>query len=269
MYLEAALIPTMGIGDDIIATSFAKGAAERGELVAFGDGRRIIWGPHSEMVFKNNPNIARPGQERGKNIQWVQYYKGHRIYNSLGPNRWIWNYKFKVKPGELFFDKSEIIDPGTYGNRLILIEPNLPKKRHVVNKTWPAERWYGVYQALVKDGWFVRQFDYGGAVDVTTIKIPTANFRQAAGYVKAARLIILPEGGLHHTAAAVGTPAIVLFGGFAPPAVLGYDGHTNLTGGVTHACGSFGTCQHCVEAMKAITVDSVVGAAKRILNYHA
>jgi len=257
----------MGIGDDIIATSFAKGAAEAGKLVAFGDGKKIIWGPHSEMVFKNNPNIARPGQERG-NVTWVQYYKGHRIYNALGPGRWIWNYDFKVKPGEFFFDEAERIED-KYANRLILIEPNLPKKRHIQNKTWPKDRWVEVYQRLAKAGWFVRQFDYGGSVDLMTVKIKTKSFRHAAAVLKTARLIILPEGGLHHAAAAVGTPAVVLFGGFAPPAVLGYDEHTNLTGGVTRACGSFDTCQHCIEAMNAITVDSVVGAAERILKYHA
>lgn len=258
----------MGIGDDIIATSFAKGAAERGELIALGDGHRIIWGPHSETVFKNNPNIARPGQERGKGLKWVQYYKGHRIYNSLGPGRWIWNNKFRVKPGEFFFDATEMVED-KYANRLVLIEPNLPKKRHVINKTWPRDRWMDVYQHLARAGWFVRQLDYGGPVDITTVKIPTKNFRQAAAWLKTARLIILPEGGLHHAAAAVGTPAVVLFGGFAPPSVLGYDEHTNLTGGATHACGSFDTCQHCIDAMQAITVESVVGAAERILNYHA
>jgi hypothetical protein len=66
---------------------------------------------------------------------------------------------------------------------------------------------------------------------------------------------------MHHGAAAMNIPAVVLFGGFVPPAVTGYDSHTNLTGGAEFACGSFRYCEHCIAAMKAISVDEVVTAA--------
>src|SRR4029079_3225081 len=101
--LETSL---MGIGDDIIATGIAKGAAERGERIAFGNGKKIIWGPYSEMIFRNNPNVARPGEEN-KQVKWFHYYKGSRIYNMAGGGRWLWNYSFKVQPGEIYFDNSE------------------------------------------------------------------------------------------------------------------------------------------------------------------
>jgi hypothetical protein len=45
------------------------------------------------------------------------------------------------------------------------------------------------------------------------------------------------EGGMHHAAAAVGVPAVVLFGGFIPPEIMGYKGQISLTGGAT-ACGN-------------------------------
>jgi len=54
--------------------------------------------------------------------------------------------------------------------------------------------------------------------------------------------------------------AIVLFGGFVPPAVTGYPMHRNLTGGA-EACGSFNRCDHCLAAMRAISVDEVHAAA--------
>ena len=252
----------MGIGDQIMATGLARGAAERGKRVALGDGKTIRWNAHSEMIFRNNPNIAPPGSERAKNIEWVNFYKGHRIYNSAGANRWVWNYSFKVKPGEFFFGQTEdIYEPD---DKLILLEPNVPNKPCWPNKQWPVERWQQLADELMRAGWKVRQFEYGFPTRVAPMASTIGGFRQAAALLKSARLAILPEGGLHHAAAAVGTPAIVLFGGFVPPAVLGYDSHTNLTGGAT-ACGTFSRCQHCVDAMNNITVEDVLTAAQKYL----
>lgn len=251
----------MGIGDDIIATSLAKGARDRGELIAFGDGKTIFWGLHSRMIFKNNPNVALPGEERTKRVRWVQYYKGHRIYNSSSRDRWIWNYGFRVKPGEVFLDESETYEKD---DRLILIEPNVPiNKKCAPNKQWPLDRWQMVASELTRRGWNVRQFEYGAPNRVCS-SIHTNDFRQAIGRLGSARLAILHEGGLHHAAAAVGIPAVVLFGGFVPPQVLGYDDHVNLTGGA-EACGSYGKCDHCLEAMRNISAEQVIEVAGRLL----
>ena len=74
-----------------------------------------------------------------------------------------------------------------------------------------------------------------------------------------ARSALIPEGGLHHGAAALGVPAVVLFGGFIPPAVTGYADHANFTGGAT-ACGSLNKCLHCRDALEKITVEEVYNA---------
>jgi Glycosyltransferase family 9 (heptosyltransferase) len=251
----------MGIGDDIIATGIAKGAAKRGKRIAFGDGSRIKWGPYSAMVFKNNPNVAPPGSERSSDIEWNKYCKGNRIYNKQSTDRWIWNYEFGVQPGEFYFD--DIEDVHNADSDLILIEPNVPKKPCGPNKQWPLERWDRVSKELILSGFKVRQFEYGAPNHIAPRTL-TPTFRHAAALLKSARMAILPEGGLHHAAAAVGVPAIVLFGGFVPPAVLGYNGHINLTGGAT-ACGSFNRCPHCIAAMDAIQVKDVLDAAERLL----
>src|ERR1043166_4833514 len=250
----------MGIGDDIIATSMARGAAARGKRVAFGDGRRIIWGPHSATVFAHNPNVAAPGSERDADIEWMQYHKGHRVYNSQGDGRWLWNYDFRVRPGEFFLtDKEKSFD---VPNNLVMIEPNVPDKPCAPNKQWPIERWRRLAEILSERGFAVRQFGYGGRNGVAP-SIATSTFRRAAGLLARSPIAILPEGGLHHAAAAVGTPAVVLFGGFVSPSVFGYCGHVTLTGGAG-ACGSFTRCEHCVEAMRKISVDEVVAAATEI-----
>jgi hypothetical protein len=246
----------MGIGDDVIATGLARGAKDRGKRIAFGDGKRIIWGPHSSTIFRGNPNIALIGTERASDIEWIQYYKGHRIYNRQSGDRWTWNYEFRVSQGEIFFGDDEMKYEDD--DNLILMEPNVPNKPCGLNKQWPIDRFQQVADELTSAGFTVRQFDYGRPNRVAA-GVHTPTFRDAVARLKSARLAILAEGGLHHAAAAVGTPAVVLFGGFVPPEVLGYDTHVNLTGGAT-ACGSHRTCQHCIDAMRSITVDEVLDA---------
>ena len=66
-------------------------------------------------------------------------------------------------------------------------------------------------------------------------------------------------------AATVKAKGVVIFGGFIPPEITGYDFHTNLfTGG--EACGSRYSCKHCKAAMEAIGVDEVVEHMRKIID---
>ena len=64
-----------------MAAGLAKGAKARGKRIAFGDGKQIIWDHHSEQIFRGNPNIARPGDEGATDLEWINYYRGNRLYN--------------------------------------------------------------------------------------------------------------------------------------------------------------------------------------------
>lgn len=250
----------MGIGDDIIATGLAKGAAARGQRVAFGNGQAIIWGPHSKMVFMNNPNVAPPGSERADDLFWIAYYKGSRLYNKSNGERWIWNTAFAVRAGEFYFASNEnavAIPPGDF----VLIEPNVPKKLGTINKTWNFNNWQALVDAL--PGVRFVQCDYGGRLLKNVMPVKTAHFRQAARVMSKAKFAILPEGGMHHAAAALGVPAIVIFGSWADPAVLGYPEHVNITGGATKFCGSFRECDHCIDTLQSITVGEVLNHVLR------
>lgn len=243
----------MGAGDDVIATGLA-GAAQSKKKVAFGDGLRILWGPFSEEIFRHNPKIARPG-ERG-DLHWINYYKGHRIYNKAGAGRWIWNYEFAVTPGELYFHPGEMLR--SPHENFILIEPNLPWHKPItINKDWGEAKFQALADRLLRDGEDVVQFSHGKRRLKGVRVIETSTFRHALITMRGARIAVLPEGGLHHGAAALGIPAIVLFGGCVPPRVLGYDDHINLTGGAGEACGSVYRCDHCQRAMAQISVDEV------------
>jgi hypothetical protein len=240
----------------------ARGAAERGVKIAFGDGRQIIWDHHSNIILRFNPNVAAPAEHKRRNLEWIAHYKGHRLYNKNGSDRWIWNYDFRATPGEMYLLPGEK-NFGAIAAGHVVIEPSVPGfKPCAPNKQWPVERYDDVARHLMVEGYRVMQFRN----PYTTHAIPgasvveTKSFRQALSALGNAALYIGAEGGMHHGAAAMGTPAVVLFGGFVPPAVTGYDTHTNLTGGA-EACGSFQRCQHCIDAMNSISVEEVVEAA--------
>lgn len=260
----------MGFGDEIMATGMARGAKDRGKRIAFGDGERIIFSPWSEQIFRHNPNIAHPGDERDGDIEWIRHHKGHRLYNSMNASRtrWVWNMDFRPIAGEVLFDEHELRFAEEIGSGFIVLEPNVPWHKSVAaNKDWGAQKYKAVAAELAGEGREVVQFSYqhGRVVCAGARQVKAPSFRHALAALARAALYIGPEGGLHHGAAAVGVPAVVLFGGFIPPEVTGYSTHTNLTGGAM-ACGKLTRCSHCRAAMGAISVEKVLRSAHRHLD---
>lgn len=258
----------MGIGDNLIASGLAKASRAKGKRAAFGDGQKIIWDHHSEIIFRGNPNIARPGDEAARDLDWIPFYRGNRLYNRQVGERWEWNYDFRCTAGEAYLTEGERTFGRAQGEGYIVIEPNLPAKSSSPNKRWPVERYAAVADALTKAGHDVVQPSYGGGHVLDERQVKTPSFRHALAVLENAALYIGPEGGLHHGAAAVGIPAVVLFGGFIPPEVTGYATHSNLTGGAK-ACGSLKTCPHCAEAMASIAISEVLSAAQKHLRKRA
>lgn len=257
----------MGYGDDIMATGMARGFKERGRRAAFGDGKKIIWGPWSEEMFRHNPNIAKPGDEGAGDLEWVPHYKGSRMYNKLVDGKWVWNYDFKVRRGEFYFTDMEKEVARNIATGFVFMEPNVPWQKTVAsNKDWGEQNYIDVAKALKAMGHKVLQVKHNNSRRLLqdAFLVSPHNFRQVLALLELASLYIGPEGGLHHGAAAVGTDAVVLFGGFIPPEVMGYDGQVCLTGGAK-ACGNINPCQHCRDAMNNITVDEVVDRATELL----
>lgn len=257
----------MGFGDEILATGMARGACERGKKIAFGDRRKIVWGPWSAEIFKGNPNIATPGQEFAPNVEWIEHYKGHRLYNHQENGRWVWHYDFKAKPGEFYFDDEERKLAQKKRSGFVVIEPNVPWWKPVAsNKDWGDGKYRQLAQALFDRGCDLVQFKHRNTrrfVENAKL-IEEAQFRKSISILSRATLYVGPEGGMHHAAAAVGVPAVVLFGGFIPPEIMGYQNQVCLTGGAK-ACGNVQPCAHCRKAMENITVEEVVAACMRAL----
>jgi hypothetical protein len=262
----------MGYGDEIMASYYAKGAYARGKRIAFGNGRHISWHGYAHQIFRNNPNVAPPGSERDVDIEWINHsYRGNRPYNRRFGDQWLWLTGFGNRPGEIFFDDEELRWAEQFGKDFVIVEPNVPAFKSVApNKQWRVERYAEVAHHLTKAGYEVLQFlvppPYGPGhkmQSATSIKAPT--FRHALALMQRARFFIGPEGGLHHGAAAVGTPGTVIFGGFISPQITGYDIHINLFAG-REACGSFYQCKHCREALDAISVQHVMHVTMEKLN---
>lgn len=247
-----------------MASGQARGAAARGKLIAFGDGRQIKWHGNAWQIFRGNPNVAMPGTRRTDNLLWIENYTGHRPYYRMMPA--LGRMQFipgTQRVGELYLDPAETkfaakTDPG-----FILIEPNT-KAGVNSNKQWPQHR-YGQIAAMLKgEGYRVAQFR-GNCVLRDAGELASPDFRTACAILKRARLYIGPEGGLHHAAAALGVPAVVIFGGFIAPSVTGYDQHVNLFSGEGYGCGCQYPCDHCRDAMLRISVERVFNEAMRLL----
>lgn len=260
----------MGLGDELIATGLARGAANRGKRIAFGNGDRIIWSAQSREIFAGNPNIALPGSERDHDIEWCAHYRGHRLYGEIVGNRWRFR-DFECPPGEVFLTKEEktfALGRMWGGDPIAIIEPRVKPVGACqgVNKQWGVPKYEELAQRLLAaTGCHSVQLVSAGVTpklaDVDVIETPT--FRYALAMLGLAAIYIGPEGGMHHGAAAVGTPAVVIFGGFNTPRSTGYAWHDNIA--VGEPCGTIAACMHCEDAMASISVDRVLEGAMRQL----
>lgn len=258
----------MGFGDEIIASGLARGAKDRGKRIAFGNGNKIIWSWQSKEIFKYNPNIAPPDSEKDNDIEWIAHYRGNRLYGYPKNGRWVFN-DFDCPRGQIYFSAEEIrFGLRFLGEPIVVIEPRVKPVGACagVNKQWPLERYSALASCLANRGFRVIQLVPNGAKKLLlgVEAVETSDFRFALSVLKYSALYIGPEGGLHHGSAAVGTKAVVIFGGFNSPKSTGYKFHENIT--VGEPCGTIAACRHCVEAMKSISVDRVLEAALRQLS---
>jgi ADP-heptose:LPS heptosyltransferase len=230
----------------------------------------------------------------GHPVAWLANYSGHRPYWDLARMRADWAqarpgepFSLKVRdvrlpyhyaawrvrdvgPGILFLTAEEVAAAaaalwraGVRG-RFAVIEPTI-KPTASPNKVWGWSRYQAVAVALA-DRIALVQLGDAPAVPAERLAgarvISTPSFRTACAVLMLADFYIGPEGGLHHAAAALGVPAIVLFGGFISPEQTGYAEHVNLfTGG--EPCGQRVACAHCAEAMARITPEQVIAEAAR------
>lgn len=255
----------MGIGDELMAAGEAEvlvtGTDKRTAIIdERPDRQRHRWHP----IWERNPHIARPGESF--DFEYVSH-PGHRPYiQGKTMRQWTW-VPYRPLPGKLFFSPQELAY-SEYGKGGVVIQP-VVKAGASPNKQWRLEEW----QALIERMPRVRWVQVGDGTEprlagVTFIRTP--GFREAAAVLSGARAAVLLEGGLHHAAAAVNTPAVVVFGGFISPEVTGYAMQRNIF--VPNAdtnrplgCGMRIPCSHCFRAMLSIKASRVATELEELL----
>lgn len=253
----------MGFGDEIMATAEARRAQRTDpRAVAILDRKgRPRWHP----IWEHNPRIATPEQfDAGCDVQTIANGGGCRPYLDQARStreQFFFNKDYRAEPGEIYLTEAE----RAHGRRTagaIVIEPWI-KQAASRNKDWGLFNWKELI-VLLGDLPLVQLVGPGMPPLRPLRQVPTRNEREAAAAIAGARACVLPEGGLHHAAAALGVPAVVIFGGYTHPATTGYDLHVNLfTGG--EACGQRLPCKHCREAMNAISPAAVAAALRALL----
>jgi hypothetical protein len=242
----------MGWGDELIASGQARvmHQASPGKVAICGRDGRF----RQHDMWRGNPRIARHGDALA-GTQMLHNGPGLRPYiREKTATRWYWN-EWECPVGEIYFSPEETAfaarhEPG------VIVEPH-HKANASPNKDWGMHRWQALVTLMRAAGLKVSQMGPSGTRLLEGAAfIETPDFRHGCAVLARARAAVLPEGGLHHAAAALGVGAVVIFGGFISPKQTGYVTQTNLfTGGTP--CGWRTPCAHCAEAMAQITPELV------------
>jgi ADP-heptose:LPS heptosyltransferase len=238
------LRPSSGFGDHLMLSAVLEGIrAERPEISVHVAAihPEIFWhNPHVESVVLLN-HLARQGRERLEEYLHVhprppeeRHAPGvaHLIddmYRCVGiavagrphqPRIYLTARERRFRRGILEGLARPRIAIVPHGNRRALLP----------NKLYPAAQWEAVAHRLGDLGGALVQLgtaDDGpllpGAVDMMDI-----GFRRTAAVLERCDLLVTPVGGIMHLAAAVGTPAVVLYGAAEHPEVSGYPQNRNL-----------------------------------------
>lgn len=252
----------MGIGDELMAAGEARALHKANGLpvVIVGAHGRTLWSP----VWENVPYILK--RYPGGRVNRLVNGGGVRPYiEQKTPTRWYWR-PYVPKPAEMVFTPAELAFAHPYRG-LVIIEPNVKDVGHS-NKAWPWDRWQQLVREIsahLMTGYSVGQCIAPGAQVLDGVNdIATPTFRHAAAVLSVAKAFVGTDSGLMHAAAAVGTPAVILWSEFTAPNICGYSSMVNLR----HAgkpCGNRLNCKSCRAAMDAITVAEVATALKGIL----
>lgn len=256
----------MGIGDEIMASGHALAEHRRtGKRVKILD---LHGRPRFDVLWHGLNWIAQP-HERGdfatiQNGPQCRPYIEYPFGREIGQRWTSWRARDHLGAIALTGSEQQFARTATARlGRFFVIEPTLDPKSNP-NKQWPAANWAELATLMIADGLKVVQ------MGPQPLRVPpgvtfvrTRSFRQAAAVLARAAGAVLPEGGLHHAAAVLGVPAVVLFGGYISPETTGYGGHLNLADqGAGSPCGRWQPCRHCAEAWLRMAPADVYAALR-------
>jgi len=263
----------MGYGDELMASADLARlqAANPGARIVIGDGVHEVTST-CDAVFDGNPHRARLADVRpGECVVWLKNYYGCRPYldyaHGDGGVRQAFT-AYRAAPGELYLSAAEQAGAAAAlrplqerGAPLVSIEPHAA---FGPNKQWGLAKWNAVVEARRDRVSFV-QPSYGEPLLAGVRGVPST-FRSYCAILARCAVHVGPEGGLHHAAAALARPAVVLFGGRIHPRTTGYDFHLNLYVDATDSpCGMVAACDHCRRCLDAIPIEAVIDGIDRFI----
>lgn len=253
----------MGCGDEIMALGRAEVVYQTlGHPVAIcgvsGNPRKHeLWEGTPAVDFDSPLKILDGPSARPYILRWVRNPGLTSVFNP----------KYKARAGKVYLTQEEqkrALEL-TPEKPFALVEPII-RGRSSINKDWGFSKWaevvkdfpISVYQFKV-DGEGTKLLPGVKGIDVET-------FRISMGVAQYSSLIMTNDGGMHHMAASLGVPAVVIFGGFADPKITGYPFQRNFyVDSPESPCGRYTKCEHCKAAMEFIKPSTVRKAALEIL----
>lgn len=252
----------MGYGDILMSMGEARRLhTKTGQPVLIVDhaGRPV----RNHDLFKGVPYLLTQ-HTNSRGYQRLVNGPGIRPYiQTKTPRHWTWK-RYRPVPAELRLTSEEQAFAARHAG-MVMIEPNIKGVGHE-NKAWPWTRWLALASALTEHGIrFVQCGPADARVLPGAVFVQTPSIRYAIAVQAVSRAFIGTEGGLMHAAAAVSTPAVILWSEFIAPEFTGYDTHRNLRH-AGPACGMRTDCPGCRASMNKILPDEVLGNLKEILN---
>lgn len=250
----------MGIGDELMMAGEAKRRAA-------GSTKRFLMldkrgEPKWHFSWEGNQHVARPGEHHDGTIG---YTEGRRPYLIDGTrDRYVFR-EYRPEPAEIRLSpRSQKLAEHAAG--AIVFNPAV-KYRASPNKDWGFSNWKVLVARGIGYRW-LQISDGAGQRLHGAEQLATPSFDEACGLISGARAVVVHEGALHHAAAAFGTPAVVIRGGFISPRVTGYAGQKDLyveDETWPLGCGLRVECHHCRRAMASITPEAVLAALGELL----
>jgi ADP-heptose:LPS heptosyltransferase len=251
----------VGIGDELMVTGMAREAQARDPRrvrIEYEKGR-LRW----SEIWDNNPRIAKYAESGDFQILHPRsdYLRPYCVEKT--PTRWTWR-DYKPPVGEIYLSDSEM-EFGKKASGFVILEPRI-KLGASPNKVWLDRYWQRLAKLLRAENLMLAQLAPSTIQPIQGVGLMhTVNFRQAAAILKHARLVITVEGAMHHAAAALGLPAVVIYGGYISPEVTGYEGQAAFFRGDGLGCGMRVRCNHCAQAMASIRPEEVFEAAMSVM----
>lgn len=273
----------MGYGDELMAVGDARRlrmAFPSAQIVIPAPNLQTSWSREQAEVFQDNPYIAAiPEPQSDRQVVVLRNFPGCRPYIRSISDKKVWFANYEAHAGELFFSAKErqsIEKSRARFGDAVLVHPNVKRAYTSVNKDWeygasiPA-RWNALVNDMQRDLQIV--VSYPASPDVRYLDsslnaqaVITSSFRDLCCLIASVKAVVCTEGGVHHAAAAMGKPAVVIFGGRTSPKTTGYSQHHNVYIDAPESpCGMLSDCSHCARCMSSIGVDLVAAALRSVV----